>query len=77
MMPPLTMDLSEEELRGIIEEPIFVDLPCHTTAVERGVKGTTVAALKYAKPTERDVLTFQKEDSRNISNMTKNLWNLK
>ena len=30
--PRLTMDLNEEELRGIIEEPIFVDLPCHTTA---------------------------------------------
>ena len=55
---PLTMDLSEEELKGIIDESLFADLPCHTTAMERGVKGTTAAALKCANQTERDGLTF-------------------
>lgn len=69
--PPLTMDLSQEELEALVEEPLFVDLPCHTVAVERGVKDTTGAALKSANPKHRDGISFQIADSRGKNKMTK------
>ena len=62
--PPLTKALSEEELLAVVEEPLLVDLPNNTMAVERGVKETTAAALRCAEPVLRDGITFQIADAR-------------
>ena len=43
--PPLTTDLTDAELRGIISQPLHVAaFPVHTVAVERAVKVVTEAA---------------------------------
>ena len=36
--PPLTVALTEEELMAVVATPLKINLPCHTVAVERGVK---------------------------------------
>ena len=68
--PPLTQSLTEVELKGVIDDPYIVDLPCHTVAVERGVKETTGAALKSADPLQRDGINFQIMESRKKNKMT-------
>jgi hypothetical protein len=36
--PPILSKFTDAELQGFLEVPYSVDLPCTTTAVERGVK---------------------------------------
>ena len=62
--PPLTMTLTQEELEGVVERPFKVNLPCHTVAVERGVKQTTASSLKSADPTQRDGMNFMISSAR-------------
>ena len=62
--PPLTMALTQEELEGVVERPFKVNLPCHTVAVERGVKQTTASSLKSADPTQRDGMNFMISSAR-------------
>jgi len=42
--PPLTMQLSVEQLEKIAEEPIHMEMPCHSQAVERCVRMVTEAS---------------------------------
>ena len=77
--PPLSMGLSAEELRAVVEAPFFVDLPNHTVAVERGVKTTTNAATKSADPVLRDGSSFMAATSREKNKLTvtkKKQWNI-
>ncbi len=50
--PPVTLDLTPEEIDAIAEDPSNLDLPylpCHTQAVERLIKDvTTTAAAGYS-----------------------------
>lgn len=62
--PPLTLGMTESELRVMVEEPLQVDLPCHTVAVERGVKETMAGVLRTADPVLQDGATFMISKSR-------------
>ena len=42
--PPTLFTYSDKELEQFLEKPYTEELPCTTTAVERGVKLTTEAA---------------------------------
>ena len=42
--PPIIMQLSEEVLKGFINHPFELDIPCHTQSVERNVRLTTECA---------------------------------
>jgi hypothetical protein len=44
--PPLTLDMSDAEVRHLLKEPIRLPYPCHTQAVERTVKLVTDSSLK-------------------------------
>ena len=58
------MVLTEEELQRVVEVPLKINLPCHTVAVERGVKQTTSSCLKSADPIQRDGLNFMISSAR-------------
>ena len=62
--PPLTVALTQEELEKVVETPLKINLPCHTVAVERGVKQTTASSLKSADPTQRDGMNFMISSAR-------------
>ena len=42
--PPTLLKYSDKELKQFLEKPYTEELPCTTTALERGVKLTTEAA---------------------------------
>ena len=56
--------MPDDVLVGLLEEPLNVDLPLSTVAVERAVKDTTVAARVCADPAEQDGFTFQTTAAR-------------
>ena len=56
--PPLFFKYSDEELRQFLQEPYSVNLPCTTTAVERGVKMTTEAATVVSVAWDQDTVTW-------------------
>lgn len=64
--PPLTKDMSEEQLLDIIksEESPFDFFPCHTQAVERYVKVITDASSKVCGEKSRDGYIRAKLDAR-------------
>jgi len=52
--PPLTMQLSVEQLDKIAEEPIRMEVPCHSQAVERCVRMVTEASSQVYGMDARD-----------------------
>ena len=76
--PPLTQSLTEVELKGVIDDPYIVDLPCHRVAVERGVKETTGLALKSTGPLQGDEINSQIMESgkRNKMTVIKKFWKI-
>ena len=66
---PLTMDLTENELRSIAFQPLDLKgLPCHTTACERGVQITTSSATVVSDPEMRDGCSYNKIAARERNN---------
>ena len=69
--PPVTLDLSPEEIDAIAEDPSNLDLPflpCHTQAVERLIKDVTAtAAAGYSVgATSRHGNRFEQEMSKKL-----------
>ena len=63
--PPLTMDMSDEEITAACEHPMdFSAFPCHSQGVERWVKEVTDAAQKKAGHSARHALILAKARSR-------------
>ena len=63
--PPLTMKLSVDEIRGFILTLLeLLRYPCHTQAVERGIKVVSEAASAVIGEEARDGLIRQKLLSR-------------
>ena len=57
----MTLDLSDEELRGLVEKPLVVPpYPCHTQAVERAIKLVSEAAGSVVGADSRDGYIRQK-----------------
>ena len=52
--PPLTMHLSNANLQNIINEPLSVDIPCHSQGVERCVRMVTEASGEVYGKEARD-----------------------
>ena len=63
--PPTTRGLTGSQLLAFLEEPLELNLPACSVAVERGVKDVTEAALKCTDSDERDGIIFQKIQARN------------
>ena len=65
--PPMTLALSDDELRGLVEKPLLVPFyPCHTQAVERAIKLVTEAAGSVVGAESRDGYIRQKIKSRRV-----------
>ena len=47
--PPLTIQLSSEEIHAFKDTPLVCTYPCHTQATERGVKLTTESVSRITK----------------------------
>ena len=63
--PPLTTSLSNDEIRGLIQNPLKLpSFPCHTQAVERGIRVITEAATSVIGEDARDGFIRQKLKSR-------------
>ena len=63
--PPMTLALSDDELRGLVEKPLFVPFyPCLTQAVERAIKLVTEAVGSIVGTESRDGYIQQKIKSR-------------
>ena len=62
--PPYTRSFSGPQLRAILDEPLLLDLPACSVAVERAVKEVTSASAVCADSLERDGIIFQKMRSR-------------
>lgn len=63
--PPLVRHLSDQELWDIVKQvPNFDNFPCHTQAVERGVKIITEASTKVCGEESRDGFIRAKFDAR-------------
>ena len=62
--PPYTRSFSGPQLLSILEEPLVLDLPASSVAVERSVKEVTSASAVCADSVERDGLIFLKMNSR-------------
>ena len=67
--PPTTRSLSGPDLLKFLEQPLQLDLPACSVAVERGVKEVTEAAIVCVDSEERDGLVFQKIASRDMFNI--------
>lgn len=57
--PPLTQSLTDDDITGLLEEPLSIELPLSTVAVERAVKDITAAARVCTDPAEQDGVTMQ------------------
>ena len=76
--PPLTAQLTEEEVRAFIETPFSSTMPCSTTEVERGVQAVTQSALVSGDLLIRDGFSFNKIDARSRNSLKdKKFWRLK
>ena len=65
--PPLTMHLSDEQIRDIIMTPLNIpNYPSHTQAVERAVKLTTEAASKVVGYKQRHGMICQRVKARQM-----------
>lgn len=65
--PPLTMHLSDEQIRDIIMTPLNIpNYPSHTQAVERAVKLTTEAASKVVGYEQRHGMICQRVKARQM-----------
>ena len=63
--PPLTTNLSNEQIREIVDAPFTPpDIPCHTQAVERGIRVIADAASSVIGHDSRDGFIRQKLKSR-------------
>ena len=62
--PPLFFKHNDEELRQFLQKPYSVNLPCTTTAVERGVKMTTEAATVVSGAWNQDTVTWNRVTAR-------------
>ena len=73
---PLLSKYTDEELSNFVKEPCSVNLPCSTTAVERGVKMTTEAATMVAGAWKQNTLTWNRVAARerNVKRFRKNDW---
>ena len=61
----MTLALSDDELRGLVEKPLLVPFyPCHTQTVERAIKLVTEAAGSVVGAESRDGYIRQKIKSR-------------
>ena len=58
--PPLTRNLSEQQLLKILHDPMLVELPLTSVAVERDVKLTTAVSTLSADSKERDGSSMHK-----------------
>ena len=57
--PPMTQHLTNQELQTLLPQPLELDLPLSTVAVECAVKATTASARFCAVPTEQDGVSRQ------------------
>jgi hypothetical protein len=57
--PPFTLHLSGLQLLALVEDPLQVNLPVMSVAVERAVKEVTRAAMKCTSSKQRDGIVFQ------------------
>ena len=64
--PPLTRNLSTEDLEDVLESPLVFKHPCHNQAVERHVKLVTEASASVTTFERRDGLIRQRIRSRKI-----------
>ena len=63
--PPLTTHLSDDEIKEFLNAPFSPpDIPCHTQAVERGIRVITEAASSVIGQDSRDGFIRQKLKSR-------------
>ena len=62
--PPLTLRLNGPQLLALMDEPLQVNLPVMTVAVERAVKEVTRAATMSINPQVRDGIVFQTISAR-------------
>ena len=63
--PPLTVNFSNEAIKDFIHTPYSPpDIPCHTQAVERGIRVITDAATSVIGQESRDGFIRQKLRSR-------------
>ena len=56
--PPVTIGMSQEQLDDLVLNPLHLDLPCSTVAVERAVKITTAASKVSSDPVLQDGYSF-------------------
>ena len=67
--PPLTLDLNEAELLAIKETPFKVpNYPCHTQAVERGVKLVSEASAAVIGQEAQEGFICQRIKERKVLN---------
>ena len=63
--PPLTVHFTNEEIKDFVNTPYSPpDIPCHTQAVERGIRVITEAATSVIGQDSRDGFIRQKLRSR-------------
>ena len=62
--PPTLFKFSDKELEQFLEKPYTEELPCTTTAVERGVKLTTEAATMVSGAWNQDMVTWNRISAR-------------
>jgi hypothetical protein len=67
--PPLLQNMSTDELRILVKEKQFkrmnFEFPCHTQAVERGIKMVTEASMHVCGEKSRDGIIWTRGESRN------------
>ena len=62
--PPLLFNLTDDQLDLLKDEPLSVDLPCSTTAVERGVKENTAVATMVSGAWQQDMVSWNRVSAR-------------
>ena len=62
--PPLLFNLNDDQLELLKDEPLSVDLPCSTTAVERGVKENTAVATMVSGAWQQDMVSWNRVSAR-------------
>ena len=67
--PPVTLKMTDKELKEIIEKPLCLNLPCSTVAVERGVKITSAATKVSSNPVLQDGYSFMTKSAINKNNI--------
>ena len=70
--PPYTKNLTDDELKSILDVPLECCLPLTTVSAERAVKEVTRVSLRGAKDCrERDGIIFQSKKARKASRFSK------